>query len=578
MEEETDLTSRFVLNMGKPIAFIESKSDEQLPAHKIYVDNVSVIATDVSNAEIPKEAVPDPDILVDQIGYEPDATKIAVFRGDIIGKTFDIVDATSGEVVYSGELSLPLYSDMSREMDAKVDFSDFNKPGTYKIKSEKLGESFEFTIAENIYGDVSKSLINMLFMQRCGVAATGDFAHKACHTDKATVYGTSDKIDVTGGWHDAGDYGRYVVAGAKTVADLFIAYGSNPAFFDDNAGIHESGDGVPDILNEIRYELEWMLKMQNSEGGVYHKVTCANFPGEVLPDQETEELIVAPVSTTATGDFAAVTAMASTYFAKYDKEFADKCLAASEKAYAFLEKNGKIEFKNPSDIATGEYGDATDTDERAWAAAELFAATGNEKYGKKAAELISTAGEGLGWASVGYYACYSYAMNKNADDVASKAAQKILFTAANKAVTNASIDGYFSAIDGYAWGSNMDIANNAMILQMANRIKANETYTQTADEQLHYLFGRNPVAFCYVTGFGVKTPEHTHHRPSQATGITMPGMLVGGPDSALEDPYAQTMLANKAPQKCYADNSQSYSTNEITIYWNSPLIAALAMR
>ena len=138
-------------------------------------------------------------------------------------------------------------------------------------------------------------------MQRCGMELTadiaGDFAHPACHTDIATVYGTDEQIDVTGGWHDAGDYGRYVVPGAKTVADLFLSYEESEAANGDDFGIPESGNGVPDLLDEARYELEFFFKMQADNGGVYHKVTCAVFPETVMPQDETDPLIICPIST-----------------------------------------------------------------------------------------------------------------------------------------------------------------------------------------------------------------------------------------------------------------------------------------
>ena len=146
----------------------------------------------------------------------------------------------------------------------------------------------------------------MLYLQRCGTEVKDTaFGHKACHNALATIYGTSEKIDVSGGWHDAGDYGRYIVTGAKTVADLLYAYQTAPQMFSDNIGIAESGNGVPDVLDEARYEIEWMLKMQDkTTGGVHHKVSCASFPGYVMPEEETDELVVTPVSTTATAESA----------------------------------------------------------------------------------------------------------------------------------------------------------------------------------------------------------------------------------------------------------------------------------
>jgi len=167
-----------------------------------------------------------------------------------------------------------------------------------------------FEIRDDVYEELFGELFRMLYRQRCGVeipeGAGGAFAHGACHLQRARVYGEDRSADVHGGWHDAGDYGRYVVPGAKTVMDLFLALAWAPAR-GDGFGIPESGSGVPDLLSEARWELEWMLRMQDEQtGGVWHKVTGASFPGFVMPEEETWEMILSPVSTAATADFAAV--------------------------------------------------------------------------------------------------------------------------------------------------------------------------------------------------------------------------------------------------------------------------------
>jgi len=115
-----------------------------------------------------------------------------------------------------------------------------------------------------------------------------------------------------------------------------------------------------------------------------------------------------------------------------------------------------------------------------------------------------------------------------------------------------------------------------MLLLMANNIEPNADYVKYAAFQRDYLLGRNSVSYCYVTGYGTRSPLYTHHRPSQVLETSMPGMLVGGSNSNLEDPYAQAVLMGKAPESCYADNAQSFSCNEVTIYWNSPLIYLMA--
>lgn len=216
--------------------------------------------------------------------------------------------------MFEGKVGTAAVNKNTKTNEAAGDFTALTTPGTYKIAGDKCGESYEFTIGEGVYDEALNDAVRMLYMQRCGTELTeelaGAFAHPVCHADEAVIYGTSNKIDVSGGWHDAGDYGRYTVSGVKAVADLLLAYQKYPDAFSDDLNIPESGNGVPDVLDEARYELEWLFKMQASDGGVYHKVTCANFPETVMPQEEVEELIISPVSTTATGDFAAIMAMA----------------------------------------------------------------------------------------------------------------------------------------------------------------------------------------------------------------------------------------------------------------------------
>ena len=122
------------------------------------------------------------------------------------------------------------------------------------------------------YKKVFLQACRMFYLQRCGCRLSeelaGGYAHPACHTPAARIYGTEQFADVSGGWHDAGDYGRYVVPAAKAVADLMLAYTTAPSVFSESLNIHDSASGEPDILTEIRYELEWMRKMQHADGGV----------------------------------------------------------------------------------------------------------------------------------------------------------------------------------------------------------------------------------------------------------------------------------------------------------------------
>ena len=576
MEEASDPAPRFCFNMG----FHEP--DGELGAHTVIIDNVELMVLDDSKAQTISSGDVGPEININQIGYRTGDKKTAIFRDSSKDTRFDVVDVKTGKTVFTGNVSGAVQTASAGETVAYGDFSSVNVPGKYKITAANSGESYEFEIADDVYSDIFADTIKMLYMQRCGSNLdkkhAGDFAHKVCHTQKATVYGTKITKDVSGGWHDAGDFGRYVVPGSKAVADLLLAYEDYSAIFSDSVGIPESGNGIPDVLDEARYELEWMLKMQDEKsGGVYHKVTGLNFEGNVMPDTVKDDLYIMPISNCATGDFAAVMAMAARIYEKFDAAFAKKCLAAAKNALTYMEgSENKGGYKNPNDVLTGAYPDEEDADEYFWALAEIYKTTGDAAFNKKLSSVdIASLERGLGWEAVDLYGCYAYLTSKNQDaGLANKIKDKFntYIASIEKNVQN---EGYFSTMGAvYPWGSNMTIANNGAVVLMANKVLGKDT--ELAQKQLDYLLGANPTSYCFVTGYGTQTPDDTHHRPSMVLKKTMKGMLVGGANSNLEDPYAKNVLADKPAAKCYTDNSQSFSCNEVTIYWNSPLVYLLA--
>ena len=590
MEEDSDPAPRLCFNMGYTKSMEDAGIDKaSVEEHTILLDNMRLECTDDSNAETASVGVEAPKIKVNQVGYQPDAMKTAVFS-DISAKTFQVVNVENGDVAFEGTLSKATHDEGADEDVCTGDFSDLKTEGTFKVVAGDE-ESYEFTISKNPYESSFASVVNMFYLQRCGEELkeeyAGVFSHPACHTGKVTIYGSDKTIEASGGWHDAGDYGRYVVPGAKAVADLLLAYEANPDAFSDNMNIPESGNQISDILDEAKYELDWMLKMQKDTGGVYHKVTCKVFPETVMPEEETDDLYACTVSATASGDFAAVMAMAARVYGESSnkelKEFADTCLAASKKAYDYLGKNlNKGGFANPSGVVTGAYPDGTCTDEYYWAAAELYKTTGDKTYIediKNTLEKINNFG-GFGWADVGGYGSYALLTADGAKNVDSDVYQKIhdtFIAAADEVVKNSSENGYLVNRDAeFEWGSNMGIANDGMLLTLASEIEEKDDYKNYAEHHLDYLFGVNATGYCFVTGVGTQYPEHPHHRPSQATEVCVPGMLVGGADSALEDPYAESVCKDMPAAKCYIDNEQSYSMNEVTIYWNSPLVYLMA--
>lgn len=525
-------------------------------------------------------------IITSQIGFFPEDKKKAVIRGGQPSK-FQVVNVKNNCVVYQGDLSSPIENIAAGEHNYIADFSELIEEGTYVIKVKDLEDSYPFVIGINIYNELIESASHFFYLQRCGCHIPklygNDYAHLLCHHTPARIYGTDRFMNVNGGWHDAGDYGRYIVAAAVTVADLLLSYEASPELMGKELAIPELDYAMPDLLVEIKYELDWMLKMQDVKTGkVYHKVTCSSFPGFVMPELETEELVISPASVTATATFAAVMAMAMRFYINYDGEFARTCIRASVAAYDAMKgmfmPGG---FRNPNGVVTGEYGDSNDVDERYWAAAELYKTTGDEVYRKDFEQYAKTEIlHGYGWEDVGSYGNLAYITTKfEIDEALVTQIKKTMLTLADNYLTLSSKDSYGVglSITDYIWGSNMLVAGIGNHLYDGYRITGETKYLDAAKEQLHYLLGKNPTGYCYVTGFGSKSPANPHHRPSAAINKPMAGMLVGGPDSGLHDPDALAMLEKEPPAKCYIDVLGSYSTNEITIYWNSALLYLMAV-
>lgn len=348
-------------------------------------------------------------ITVNQIGYPVGGEKIAVFTG--AGHDFQVVDVNHGNVVFEGQTGAPRFDEASGVTVHTGDFSEVHAVGRYRIEQGEGIASASFIISDKPYHELQQGLLKAFYYYRCGVELTEEYAgvwkHKACHTAEGIVYGeTERRLDCSGGWHDAGDYGKYSGPGAKAIADLLLAYELYPSAFVSAIPIPESGGMTPDVLLECKVELDWLFKMQDYRtGGVYHKLTTLSFPDlDVMPEADTADLYFSPVSATATGDLAGVMAMAARIYEPFDSAYAKKCLDAATLAWEWLVQHPDAPgFINPPEISTGEYGDGNDKDERYWAAAELYRTTGKEEYHQAVLQLVqlSFSKYSLGWADMG---------------------------------------------------------------------------------------------------------------------------------------------------------------------------------
>ncbi|HWI64886.1 MAG TPA: glycoside hydrolase family 9 protein [Symbiobacteriaceae bacterium] len=526
---------------------------------------LSACSTDSGRAPEPTPQGPPVVIRINQVGYLPLAAKIAtvmVAKGGEgkPGPGFRVVRADSGQEVLTGTLKGPVEEpEASGGPTWLADFSTLTKEGTYKVEIKGSGESHPFRISPQIYSDLYSVTLRSYFLARCGTALddpTTGLKHAACHLQPAVLESDPTvQVDTTGGWHDAGDYGKYIPPAAITVGQLLML-----------AEFYPTATGS--LLDEVRYELDWMLKLQRSDGAVYHKVTTENFPGFILPEQDTAPLLVYGVGTNSTALFAAATARGARAYAKADPTYAGRLRTAAEKAWQWLTKYpGQI---RPATGNTGAYLANGDSDAREWAAAELFALTGDTAYETFLKEHPRTAVSPPSWDNTGDMALLTYAFTPAADPGHKAKVIAVIKEEADQRVGRAERHPFGTAlgVGEYQWASAKKALAVAQHLLLANRLTPNQAYVTTALDQLSWVLGRNPLGKSFVTGVGSDFPTSPHHRLQAATGKVVPGLLVGGPNGAGQDKEVPPGLGPRS----YADVQGSYSTNEPAIDYVAPLV------
>lgn len=524
-------------------------------------------------------------IFVDQAGYTPERRKVAVLPFE--AESFTVVDE-DGSTVFSGKTAFFGFDKSSGDTVYTADFSELRREGTYRVTADGKS-SAAFRIDGNVYANVFRETAKAFYFLRCGCELTeeyaGKYVHAPCHTAPAVLF--EDRkitLDVSGGWHDAGDYGRYVTAGACAAAHLLYAYKLFPDVF-DKLKLNIPNGGLPDILAEVRYELEWLLKMQRADGAVYHKATTMTHAPFVMPEDDTDQMIVFPASSMAAADLCAVSALASEIYLPFDRYFSERLSKAAEKSAEWLDNNPDfLDFRNPEGCNTGGYYEWNDHSNRYWAYAEMYSATGEKAYYEKMKSLLNRnfpLAE-LGYSEVGGLGSLAYLLSdREKDEDTAVLLKKAFADRANdlKALSDGSGYGVALPFEGYHWGSNMSVMKHGMVFAINDLINGDSASREYAARQLDYLLGTNALGISYVTGTGEFPVNEPHLRPAFADGIDecIPGMVSGGANSGLNDPFAQAVIEKGTPpMKCFADDPASYSMNEITIYWNSPTVFVLA--
>ena len=475
-------------------------------------------------------------------------------------------DAASGENVSSLELGIAV-------------------PGVYHL--EAAGEKQTLVVGADPWREVTNALIKGLYFQRCGcglaAAQAGAYAHPACHTAAAADWENPGVLRrVPGGWHDAGDYGKYTGPGAVAAGHLLYAWKLFAPGCSDELNIPESGSGVPDILNEARFELEWLLQMQRADGAFHHKLTKARFAPFIMPEDDTAPEYLMPVSHCATAAASACLALAARIYREFDRPFSARMLESALRGWDWLQGHPEfVPFRNPEGVSTGWYGDRSDSDERFWAACELFSATGEGRF-RQAAEELYASGRNLtsfGWADVSGMGalCCLFDLEEKAGGVLYDRLKADFLVQCREALRLSRESGYGTALapEHYGWGSILPILSNAMALIMSSLLTGEEVPRDAALLQWHYALGMNALDKCFVTGFGENRVLFPHHRPSGADGVAepVPGLISGGPNKNF--PYASTrekLGGDVPPARYYLDETPSADTNEVAVYWNSPAV------
>ncbi|GAB3844489.1 cellulase [Micromonospora andamanensis] len=581
-------------------------------ARTVCLDNISL-----RGGNPPEPYVPDtgPRVRVNQVGYLPGGPKNATVVTEATEALPWQLHSASGAVLASGTTTPRGVDEASAQNVHSVDFSSYRTPGQGLTLAVDGEVSHPFDISGTLYDQLRSDALQFFYIQRSGIEIDGDlvgeeYARPAGHlgvapnqgdTDVPCVAGTCDyRLDVRGGWYDAGDHGKYVVNGGIATYQLLNSFertknaatgGFGADLGDGTLRLPERDNGVPDILDEARWELEFLLRMQVPAGKplagmAHHKIHDRNWTGlPMQPEDDPEPRELHPPSTAATLNLAATAAQCARLFAPYDKEFAQRCGKAAKTAYAAAKAN-PARYAPSTGNGGGPYDDTNVTDEFYWAAAELYLTTGERTYLTDLTASPHHTGDvfdprGFGWQSVAALGRLDLATVPSGLPAAELTRIRASVTAAaDRYLAEIGRQAYGLPMPGdpnsYFWGGNGAIINNAVVLATAFDLTGAAKYRDGAVQTMDYILGRNALNISYVTGWGEHAAENQHSRifgfqldPSMPKPPA--GSIAGGPNAALQDPFVEQLLEGCAPMFCFVDDIASYSTNEVAINWNSAL-------
>lgn len=572
--------------------------------HYLLLSTTLLLSACASKQETPLDT---DSIRINQVGYYTQHEKTASIESDCFADAYQLIHAETGQIVWEGPATRQATSPWSGKERQIVDFSSVTQPGRYYLQAGSYRKSLK--IDEHPLRKLALGAMKAFYFQRTGETIKADCAgvwsRAAAHPDTAVQVHpsaaskqrpTGTRLSSPGGWYDAGDYNKYIVNSGFTTGLLLTAYQMLPKHFGEyQLNIPESSNDTPDMLDEILVNLRWMLTMQDTDGGVYHKLTTPNFEGFVTPTLCNQQRYVVQKGTAATLDFAAAMAQAARVYRAYPayQDFAQQAEKAAIQAWRWANSH-KNEVYNQTkindlfdpDILTGEYGDHEFSDEFFWAATELYLTTGKRVYLNAASQYarqrdyqytLPTWGNVNGLAAMAWLIGGTYGFSADTEFLFNKYEPQVL-AYCNEYLAQVPTSCYQAPFGNQAtdfgWGClSENCCNRGITLLFAYHLTSNAQYLQGALQCADYLLGRNATGYSYVTGFGQKSPLNPHHRISATDNVEapVPGLLVGGPNPLQQDHCAG--YPSTQPDESYLDKTDSYASNEIAINWNASLAA-----
>lgn len=553
-----------------------------------------------------------PAVRVNQVGYPSWAAKQATLVSDASEPVeFAVVTAT-GEAGWRG-LSRPWRERPEPTSGLPVHVLDFSAAA---VAGDGLSivagaaTSHPFRIGDDVYAGLARDALEVFYLLRSGCeiddARAPGYGRPAGHVGRAPNRGdiavppwtgpeadrrypgwrATGTFDVSGGWYDAGDYGKYVTSGSIALWQLLQAAGARRTAGHDDRHLRL-------LVEECRWQLDWLLRMQvpagqQHAGTAFHRVHGTRWsPMPGLPHEDPTERVLHRPSTAATLHLAAVAAHGARLFRPMDPPYAARLLAAARTAYAAAHTEPVL--VPPDDeggSGGGPYGDDEFADDGYWAAAQLWLTTGERAFlaavtrsDQHTADVFDPAGFDFDRVAAPARIDLALAAGPGLPD--RDRVRTSVVDAADRLCALQSAQPWgqpYAPPTGWDWGSNGRILNNLAVLVAAHALTSENRFRDGIVQGMDHLLGRNALGQSYITGYGTDSTRHPRtrqfgHDLDPRLPPPPPGAVVGGPNSRVYPGFpADPRLRDLPPQCCYLDEPTSETTNDICIRWNAPLV------